>query len=582
MGNILFDIGSIIIIATLIGFIARLFRQPLIPSYILAGIILGPVGLKIVEDTQTIALLSEIGIAFLLFIVGMELDMRKLKDISFSVSLSGVIQISLMFFIGLIIGNLLGAFHIIDGSNLLQSVYFALMVSFSSTLVVIKMISDKEELDTLHGRIIIGILLIEDLFAVLAISVLSIDHFTGWIIIGALAKGLFVVILAILLGKYVFNSLFGLAAKSTEMLFLMSLTVCFAFVLLAGSLGLSIVIGSFMAGVALSNLPYHFEIISKVMPLRDFFATIFFVTLGMEIIPRSLHAYLIPLVVLTFVVIIIKPLLIMLLQALFGFTARTAFLTGINLAQVSEFMLIIVAQGYVKGHISGGLFSMTVILATITITMTSYFIKFDNQLYRFFQPYLRWLDRLSPMKHEPVYDGVEQDYEAILIGYNRIAYSIAKKLRQMEKKFLVIDYNPDLIKRLQKEKIPCIYGDVANMEILKKINFKKVELVISTVPDPGDNNLVVDYVKNRSHRTIIFVTATNLDEALLFYDHGADYVILPHYLGGDHVSMIIEDTASDISKILANKMQHIDELKERKRYGHDHPRWGHPSTAHPP
>ncbi|MFH1591086.1 MAG: cation:proton antiporter [archaeon] len=572
MENIFFDIGIIIIIATIVGFIARLLKQPLIPSYIIAGVIIGPLVLKLIDDAATITILSEIGIAFLLFVVGIEFNFKKLRDTGMYSSVGSLIRMAFLFGLGYFVAISLGVFSSIE------AVYLGLMIVFSSTMVVVKLLADKDELDTLHGRIIIGVLLMEDLVAILAMSALTtLDNFSALFFIGALFKGLLLFGATIALGRWVFPTIFKLAAKSTEILFLCSLTVCFLFTFAASSMGFSITVGAFLAGLSLANLPYNLEIVSRVKPLRDFFSTIFFVTLGMEIVGLSLDRIAIPLLVFTLFVVALKPLAVMLLARMFGYGRRTAFLTGITLAQTSEFALIIAAQGHMLGHISKDIFVMAVLLSTATLTVTSYLIKYDNNLYFLLAKRLRILDKIGSDKHTLEYMPEKQDYDVILVGYDRIAYSISLKLQKMNKKYLVIDFNPDLIRRLIHEKIPCIYGDVGDIEILNRLNFKKAEIVISTAPEVQDNKLLINKVKHTNPNIAVFVTANRIDEALEMYDFGADYVILPHFLGGDHVSILLEDVTSDINKLLQNKISHIEELRERKKRGHEHP---HKLTHH--
>lgn len=569
--DIFFGIAIIIIVASILGFVSKAFKQPLIPAYVLAGIIIGPIGLRLVSDFESIIKLSEIGIAFLLFVVGLELDFRKLRDIGFIASIGGTIQIATLFLAGFLFAHAVGVFDSIE------SVYIGLLVAFSSTMVVIKLLSDKQELDTLHGRIIIGILLMEDIFAILAMSVVgSLDHLNAELFIWAILKGLVILLLAIASSRFIFPWVFKQSAKSREILFLSSLTVCFFFSILAKALGFSIVVGAFLAGVALANLPYNLEIISRVKPLRDFFSTLFFVTLGMKIALGSLTTVLVPLIFLLLIIIIMKPFLIMLLTQFFGYSRRTSFLTSISLAQTSEFSLIIATIGVTLGHISGEIFTLAVLLAVFTLTYTSYLIKFDNQIFFHVQKLLKFFDVFK--KNVTELEFVPKDdhkYEAILIGYDRIGYSIRRTLHKMKKTLLVIDFNPDLIKRLIREKIPCMYGDIGDIEILERVNFKDAHIVISTVPVTHDNLLLLNKVKHKNHKATIFVTASHVDEALELYDAGADYVILPHFLGGDHVSLMLEDVTVDINKLLANKINHIEELQMRKQLGHEHPKQNH-------
>jgi Kef-type K+ transport system membrane component KefB len=591
MENIFFDIGLIIIVATIVGYLAKLLKQPLIPAYILTGLIIGPI-LGLVEDSNVILTLSEIGIAFLLFVVGLELNLKKLKDVASIAIFGGLMQFILLFISGFLIAIILGFVKT-------ESVYIALIVAFSSTMVVVKILSDKREIDTLHGRIIIGFLLMQDLIAIIALSVLTtLNNFSMGILIIALLKGIILLSVAVIASKFILPGLFRFAAKSQELLFLMALTTCFSFSIFANYIGqimvyffglpffnnvilgnvlellkpgFSISIGAFIAGVSIANLPYNVEIIGKMKPLKDFFATIFFVSLGLELLLGEIHTLLVPLIIFTLFVIIFKPLLTILICSLFNYKKRVSFLTSISLAQVSEFSLIIVAQGLILGHISKGLFSLTILLAIITITITSYLIQFDNSLYMKFSGFLQIFERIGTKTKKMEYLPEDKDIEIILCGYNRIGYSIVKTVQKMKKSLLIIDYNPDVIKRLMARKIPCIYGDVGDSEILERVGLDKARMVISTVPEEQDNLLLIKKTRDVNKKGLIFVTANLVDEALTLYDAGADYVILPHLLGGEHVSVLLEDFTGNINKILETKLKHIDELHQRRKLGSEHP-----------
>ncbi|MBC8501138.1 MAG: cation:proton antiporter [Nanoarchaeota archaeon] len=564
MTSIFFDIGIIIIFATILGYIGRLLKQPLIPLYILAGLIIGPVGLGWITDYEVIGTLSEIGVAFLLFVVGLELDLRKLKDVGNVVITGSIIQIVAMFLIGISVGVWLGFI----GEEL---IYLGLIVSFSSTMVVIKLLADKNELDTLHGRIVIGILLMEDLFAILAISSLqTISNFSPLLLLEAIFKVFGIIALVYVSGRFIFPTIFKVAARSQEILFLIAITVCFSFGMLGLVLGLSIAIGAFLAGVSLANLPYNLEIESKVRSLRDFFSTIFFVSLGMGLVFTNITKWLLPLIILTAIIIIFKPLLITTILSFFGYKRKTAFMTSTTLAQTSEFSLIIVAQGAILGHISNEFLSITTILATITITISTYFIKFDSQIYEKSKKYLRFFESFSKTNRELTYMDEHPVHKVVLIGYDRMGYSIAKSLRKMKKHYLIVDFNPDIVKRLIRAKQPCIYGDAGDIEILEKLKLHQVEMVISTIPDVNAAKLLIKKIRHVNAHSIIIVTAMDIEDALKLYDEGADYVIMPHILGGNHMAIMLEDISYDLDKLIETKIDHIRELKERKEVHYHH------------
>lgn len=570
MENIFFDIGIVIIVATLIGYMAKIIKQPFIPFYILTGFLIGPIGLGLITDINVIKTLAEIGIAFLLFVVGLELEFKRLKDIGLIASVGGTVRALIIFLLGFLIASIFLLF------NTMESIYIGFILAFSSTMVVVKLLSDKKELDTLHGRIIIGILLMEDILAILILSSLSsFTDFSPWFFLLSFFRSVILIATTIFASKFIFPTLFKFAAKSQELLFLLSVTMCFLFSMFAVMLEFSIAIGAFVAGVALANLPYNIEIIGKVKPLRDFFSVLFFVTLGMELTGMSMGKILVPLLILVAFVIVFKPLITIVLCSVFGYAIRTSFLTGISLAQTSEFGLIIILQGLVLNHISQDFFSLAVMLAVITIIFTSYLIKFDNQLYFSLSKYLKIFDKVGDNKRELKYIPINFKYDAILVGYDRIGYSIARTLRKVKKSLLVIDFNPDIIKKLIKERIPCLYGDIGDMDIIERLDIKHAQIIISTVPEKHDNLLLIKKVKETNNKAKIFVTAYNIDEALELYDNGADYVILPHFLGGDHVSLMLEDITKDISKLIRAKVSHIEELRIRKGLGHEHPRTSH-------
>ena len=563
--DVFFEIGAIIIIATILAFISNKLKQPLIPAYIVAGLLLGPI-YSLVTHKEIITNLSEIGIAFLLFIVGLEIDLKKLKDVSIVAGLGGTIRSLSMFTIGFIIALILGFAQ-------KEAAYIGIIIAFSSTMVVVKLLSDKRELDTLHGRIIVGILLLEDLLAILVLSVItSLDGNSFATATFSLIKGIVLLLVTLISTKYLFPKLFKISAKNQELLFLSSIAVCFLFSIIAYYLNFSIAIGAFLAGLSLANLPYNLVIIGKVASLKNFFSTIFFVSLGMELKVDSIKILMIPLIVLLFLVIFIKPLITMFLCSFFGYKKRVGFITSISLAQISEFSLIIVAQGLLLGHVSRNILTLTILVAITTMTITSYFVKFDNGIYSRLKPCLKPFDKFTQKYKELEYMPRKRRVEVILCGHDRLGYSIGRTIEKLGKRLLVIDYNPEIIKALIKKKIPCLYGDISDMELLERLPFKNAEMVISTVPSSRVNKVLIEKVKEINKKAIVYVTTTSVEKALELYGHGADYVVLPHFLGGEHVSLLIEKFKGDIDKIIKNKTKHIEELKHRQSIGHEHPR----------
>jgi Kef-type K+ transport system membrane component KefB/voltage-gated potassium channel Kch len=557
MENILFDIGLIIIIAAIGGFIANRTKQPLVLAYIITGIILGPV-FGLVKDLEIIHMFSEIGIAFLLFIVGMDLNLKKLKNIGPVATAGAIAQMAIFFVLGFATGNFFGL-------GTISSVYIGLIIMFSSTMVVLKILSDKKQLDTLHSRIIIGTLITQDIIAIIALSLLNqTGNLNIMSLIITLIIGTALVGIAFICTKYIFPKIFKSAAKSQEVLFMISLAVCFAFAFLFYLGGFSIAVGAFVAGVAIGNLPYNHEIANKIKPLRDFFAVLFFTSLGLELVLSGIGKIIWPIIILAGIVIIIKPIVTILTISIFGFKKRVSFLTGLSLAQISEFGLILAAQGLLLGHISREIYTIAIVIALVSITTTSYFIKYELKVYHIVANKLRFLDKIGKKSKALELFNDKKKHKVVLCGYNRIGYSIFHTLQKIGKGFVVVEYNPDIIKSLISRKIPCIYGDLNDPDVLESINFTEVELVISTIPDVTANLVVLSEVKKRKKRVNIILTAYSISDALELYKAGADYVIVPHLLGGEHVSLMLENISGNLEELIKTKLRHINELHLRR------------------
>ena len=453
----------------------------------------------------------------------------------------------------------------------LEAAYIGLMLTFSSTMVVMKLLSDKHQLNTLHGRIVVGILLMEDIVAIFALSIFSsIDNFSPGLFGFAFLKFLSLFAAAYLCSKYIFPRVFRYAAKNQELLLLTSLSVCFIFSLAFHFINFSVAIGAFIAGVTLGSLEYNYDIIGKVKSLKDFFSLLFFVSLGMGLSIAVLSKFWLPLLAFICFVIFFKPILNMTVCSMFKYTKKPAFLSAISLSQLGEFSLIIATQGLLLKHISADLFSLIVMVALTSITLTSYLIKYDDWIYNFMDKPLRIFEIFSTKGME--YMPTETKPRIILCGHNRIGYSILRSLKTVKKKVLIVDYNPEMVDRLAKEGYHCLYGDVGDEEIIDKMNLSQIKMLISTVPEVKDSLNLIRRVKKSNRKAKVIVTATEINTALRFYNAGADYVVMPHFLGGEHVSHLIRDVRKRKRKLKEEKKMHIQHLQERKEVGHEHPK----------
>lgn len=551
---IIFDLAVILILSTILAFLAKILRQPLIPAYILTGLIIGPLALGLVVNMDMIYAFSEIGIAFLLFIAGLEISFKKIKDVGLGrIVIIGILQVGIIFGVTLSSASFFNLTY-------LQASYIGIILAFSSTMVDIKLLADRRELVTLHGRLIIGILLLQDLIAIGAIIVFTSGGLTINLLVLSFAKLASIIITAILLQKYILNKLFRFAARSKELLFLSSLAVLFFFIIFAYILGLSIVIGAFIAGISLANSPFKTELESRISPLRDFFSILFFVSLGMQIVFSGVGGRFFLFCTLIFVAFIIKPIITLILLRSVGYQPRTSFLTAISLGQLSEFSLIVAFIGYSLGVLDNGLVSSIILATIITMSITPYLINFKNNIYKVMKYPIGFL-KFLPAKNEVGYPG-KGDKEILLVGSHRMGGAIMEELLTKKEKLLIVDYNPDVISLLKNKKISCIYGDVYSPELLKKINVKKLKLVISTVPEFESNLYLLKKIKQISKRTKVILTGARISETLKLYKEGADYVVAPKIIAGQEMAKIIHSGKFNLKR---TRNKHLRYLKNIHR-----------------
>ncbi|MCR4323465.1 MAG: cation:proton antiporter [Nanoarchaeota archaeon] len=549
--SIIFDIALILIISAVFAFIARMLKQPLIPAYVLAGLVVGPLVLGFVKNLEIIYAFSEIGIAFLLFTAGLEISFKKIKEANIKrIVLIGVFQVLFIFILAVLLRNWLGL-------TTLQASYIGIVLAFGSTMVDVKLLADRGELVTLHGRIILGILLLQDLIAILAIIVLTTGGFNIIPILMSLVKLISLIVGAIILQKYVLNKLFNFAARSGELLFLSALAVLFLFIITSYLLELSIVIGAFIAGVSLANSPFKTELGSKVSPLRDFFAILFFVALGMQIVFTGVKERMVLFWFLLIVGLIIKPIITFILLKTARYHTKTSFLTSISLAQLSEFSLIIGMLGVYLGVLDNSIFSTIILVTIITMAITPYLINFKSYIFHMFKypfSFLRFLPAGEGMSY---HSGNKK--EIILIGAHRMGSVLLEGLMDKKDKLLVIDYNPEIISALTTKKISSIYGDISSPEVIQFINSSYgVKKIISTAPSFEDNLYLLKKVKQKNPHIKVIVTGGRISETNKFYEEGADYVITPKIVAGEEIISLLK---ADDKKLSGARRKHIARLK---------------------
>lgn len=546
MGHIFFELTVIICLSAVLVVLFRLLKQPLILAYILAGILIGPLGIFPLGSSDVLQTMGELGITLLLFILGLELRFSEIRSIGKIALITGFAQMVGTFLVGYLFSYLLGYTPVVG-------IYIGLALMFSSTIIVVKLLGDKKDLSSLYGKITIGILLAQDFLAIFTLIILAGFQNTSIGVDISLYPFLLVFVKAFLLfvlvyfcSRSLFPKIIDAVSRSSEALFLVSLAIAFGMAGLVSSpfIGFSIEIGGFLAGLALANSKANFQIVARVRALRDFFITLFFVFLGTQMVVQNIFHTIWPALVLLSVVLLYKPLIIITSMGMMGYRRRTSFLTGITLAQVSEFSLIVVFLGNKLGHIDESVVSLITVVAVASFIISNYCIMNANSIYKALFPYLELFERR--ITHKERIGGVaEFKNHVVLIGANRMGGSILKTFEKRGEDIVVVDFDPDVVKTIEeKEGLMSIFGDISDIEIQERAQLQHAKLIVSTVPDVEDNLILLQSLKKR--KTKVVLVAQNTDEAKRLYAAGADYVVLPHLVGGRHIANILKGDNIDV------------------------------------
>ena len=525
-GGILVDIAIAIVSATALAYLARVLGQPLLLAYIGAGLLVGPAGLGLINQEEEIAELSELGLAFLMFIVGLEIDLKKLVSSGRIGALVGTIQVTLC-------AALTVGFVLLLGFSGLPALYLGVATAFSSTLIVVKLLSDRNELDTVDGRLTLGILLMQDVLAIVVLALQpNLTDPSVLPIAVSLVSGLGLVAGALVISRYVLPGLFRYVAKSPEIVLVSAISWC----LIVGYLGMlanfSIAMGALIAGVTLSAFPYSLDVVAKIRSLRDFFVILFFVALGMQLQVDSVQVVLVAVALSIFV---LASRFLTVLPALYGlgYGSRVGTLCSIALAQAGEFGLVIVALGLALGHVGRDVASIVALTVVITSTVSTYMIVANDSIAQRVVALLKRMGLPERMKSGDAPDDGHPRHDVVLLGFHRVASSLVHETRACEKELdaLVVDFSPEVYRELQALEVPVVYGDIGNLDTLEHAGIEEAEVVVSTVSEDflrgTDNVTLLKQIRRLNADARVILSAETLERAREMYEAGADYVILP-------------------------------------------------------
>ena len=531
--TIFIDISFILGIAIVIAFLVQLLRQPLIISYIITGIVCGPLLLNIINSSQEFFdVFAKFGVILLLFLVGLSLNLNYLRKIGKVAAIAGIGQVVFTSFFGYTILIFLGFAK-------LSALYLAISITFSSTIIIMKLLSDKRDTRTVYGRYTIGLMLVQDIIAIgimILLPTLEEGQSFSISILILLAKVLIMLSVVYFLSRVVLPVMLKRVARSGEFLLIFSLAWCFAIAGLGEWAGLSLEVGAIMAGLSLGGSIYRTEISSRLKPLRDFFIALFFIILGSEMNVGNFFVSLWPGIVLSLFVLVGNPLILYIIFRFNKFTRRNSFLAGLTAAQVSEFGFVFLFVARQMGYIDNDIISIFTMVALITIFVSSYLITYNAQIYKKLSPILSIFGK--DKYHEP--KEADKTYDVLVLGYHRLGWKICDALGGMKVPFAVVDFDPYASKKLEKRNIPYFFGDLTEVEFLAELPINDTKMIISTLPDAEDQITLIKHVRMTNKKTLIIANLSHIKFLDDMYKAGADYIMMPHLVSGQWMANILK------------------------------------------
>lgn len=521
------EVAALLALSALFGGLAVKLRQPLIIAYIFVGILAGPAVLGLSSEHEQFELLAEIGITMLLFVVGLKLDMRLVRSLGRVALTAGLVQIAVTLLLGYGLCRLLGL-------NGLEALYVAVALTFSSTIIIVKLLSDNGDIDSLYGRIALGVLIVQDIAVVLAMLLLNLFHpgaaadggtRLAWLAGLLLAGGLALYFLM----DRILPRLLTSMSRSPELLMLFAVAWGTLLAGIAESLGLSKELGAFLAGFSLASTPLREAIASRLTSLRDFLLLFFFLFLGIQLDFSHMQAQLWQAGALSLFVLLGKPLIVVLIIGGLGFRKRTGFLTGLTLAQISEFSIILVAIGVGLRQVSPSALGLTTLVGLITITLSTYMILYAQPLFARLSPWLGMFERQIPHR-EYAADNPPDDArpDIIIYGMGRYGRQLARQLELGGMRVLGVDFDPEALALARKAELNVCYGDAEDVDFLAHLPLQQARALVSTIPQREVNAILLRAVRRLSFAGQISLSAFRDGDAEAFHHAGAANVLKPY------------------------------------------------------
>ncbi|MDD7969517.1 cation:proton antiporter [Roseinatronobacter alkalisoli] len=534
--SIFYEIALLVLLASVVGFFGLLARQPLVVAFIAVGVLAGPDALGLVSSTDFIETLSQISIAVLLFLVGLKLDLGLVRNLGKVAVATGLGQVTFTAFFGFLICLALGL-------DAVTSLYIAIALTFSSTIIIVKLLSDKQEIGALHGKIALGFLIVQDIFVVLAMVTLSalgvgMGDEAGSITDIALvfAGGAGMVVFVILFIRYAAEPLLNMISRSPELMVIFAVGWAASLAAAGDALGFGKELGGLLAGVSLASTQYREAISSRLASLRDFLLLFFFINLGASLDLSTLGDQIGPAIVLSLFVLIGNPLIVLAIMGYMGYRRRTGFLAGLTVAQISEFSLIFMAMGITIGHVGQGAMGLVTLVGLVTIALSVYMITWSHKLYEICEPWLGMFERRNAHREneDTAADALDRNYDFVIFGLGRYGCRIGQRLHEQGFRVLGIDFDPEALTNWRRMGLSAAFGDATDPEFVAHLELGAVKAVVSAVPrergsltETDPQLALLHGLKSANYAGKVFLSVQQMAEAEDLLKRGASVILKP-------------------------------------------------------
>ncbi len=524
------DIALILLVSAIAGLVALKLRQPLVVAFVAVGVLVGPSALGVVAPGEVLALFAELGIAVLLFVVGLKLDLHVVRRLGPVALVVGSVQVAFVAAAGFLLALALGLGGV-------EALYVGIALSFSSTIIVVKLLSDRQELETLHGRLAVGVLIVQDLVVVVVLIVVATTgESSGSLASSALtialkSAALLVVVAALM--RWVLEPLLHVVARSSELLLLFAIAWAISFAAAGEVVGVGTEVGAFLAGFSLASTPYREAIGSRLASVRDFLLLFFFIDLGSRLDLGDARDELVAALVLSAFVLVAKPLVIAVVLALMRYRSRVALETGVTLGQISEFSLILAALGLSVGHIDEETATLLTVVALVTIAVSSYLFLGSEAIARRFAPVLERLERSGDARGEDLPEAAEP--EVVVLGLGRFGHRVVTGLRERGVDVLAVDFDPVALGLWADDGVRVMYADVEDPQLPAILPLPSSGWIISTIRHTDTNLALLHALEDHEFEGRVAIATHHDEDVERLQEAGADRVLVPYAFAADEV-----------------------------------------------